>query len=226
MGSQWRKNPIPMCNCDLGMICDKPKSDDGRHKAKAAPALERAVLEAARAAKVGELDFLATQGGGDGGAKHCVPVSDEAQCGKTMGKNTCLKCGHKSDYNCLECCPGLIMKNMSYGGALYSYCVEPNQPTAKCDPASGDTRPCYFEPYAQTYVPEGKPMPARCQSGLAFPAQWDDGHSGFVGGPGYTMTDKLEVPSDIPAGDYSLSWRWDCEETPQVWNSCADIQVV
>merc|ERR1712039_541695 len=22
-----------------------------------------------------------------------------------------------------------------------------------------------------------------------------------------------------------LSWRWDCEETDQVWNSCADIDI-
>merc|ERR1711862_321068 len=27
------------------------------------------------------------------------------------------------------------------------------------------------------------------------------------------------------AGTYVLSWRWDCEETDQVWNSCADIVI-
>ena len=26
-------------------------------------------------------------------------------------------------------------------------------------------------------------------------------------------------------GEYVLSWRWDCEQTNQVWNSCADIRV-
>ena len=27
----------------------------------------------------------------------------------------------------------------------------------------------------------------------------------------------------LEPGTYSLSWRWDCEQTPQVWNSCADV---
>jgi len=37
--------------------------------------------------------------------------------------------------------------------------------------------------------------------------------------------DLLEVPEDLEAGDYVLSFRWDCEKTPQVWNSCANIRV-
>ena len=28
-GSQWRKNPVPMCNCDIGLNCkDKNQEDD------------------------------------------------------------------------------------------------------------------------------------------------------------------------------------------------------
>jgi hypothetical protein len=26
-------------------------------------------------------------------------------------------------------------------------------------------------------------------------------------------------------GSFVLSFRWDCEQTPQVWSSCADIEV-
>ena len=37
--------------------------------------------------------------------------------------------------------------------------------------------------------------------------------------------DLLEVPEDLETGDYVLSFRWDCEKTPQVWNSCANIRV-
>ncbi len=29
-------------------------------------------------------------------------------------------------------------------------------------------------------------------------------------------SDEVEVPSDLPAGKYLLSWRWDCEESTQV----------
>ena len=42
----------------------------------------------------------------------------------------------------------------------------------------------------------------------------------------YMLVDQLRVPAHLPEGKYVLSWRWDCEETPQVWNSCADVTVV
>ena len=39
------------------------------------------------------------------------------------------------------------------------------------------------------------------------------------------LEDGLKVPADIPAGDYVLSYRWDCEMTSQIWQSCADITI-
>lgn len=38
--------------------------------------------------------------------------------------------------------------------------------------------------------------------------------------------DRVEVPADIPPGAYVLSWRWDCEESAQVWQNCADVTIV
>ena len=38
--------------------------------------------------------------------------------------------------------------------------------------------------------------------------------------------DKVVVPHDVEAGVYLLSWRWDCEESTQVWQNCADINIV
>ena len=43
---------------------------------------------------------------------------------------------------------------------------------------------------------------------------------------GYAFKDVLEVPETLELGDYVLSFRWDCERTPQVWNSCANIKIV
>ena len=69
----------------------------------------------------------------------------------------------------------------------------------------------------------------------------------------YSMVDTVKVPDEV--GTYILSWRWvrvpnpqswagsgvlsaavllterawlwqDCEQTPQVWNSCADLVIV
>ena len=51
----------------------------------------------------------------------------------------------------------------------------------------------------------------------------EGGHPAFPGPspPGswleYAVRDMVKVPSDLPAGDYVLGWRYDCEATAQVW---------
>ena len=40
------------------------------------------------------------------------------------------------------------------------------------------------------------------------------------------IADTILVPAHLPAGDYVLGWRYDCEETAQVWQNCADLKVV
>lgn len=34
------------------------------------------------------------------------------------------------------------------------------------------------------------------------------------------IVDTIRIPSDTAPGEYVLSWRWDCEQTAQVWNAC------
>jgi len=41
----------------------------------------------------------------------------------------------------------------------------------------------------------------------------------------FSIIDKLIIPKDLHKGEYVLSFRWDCEQTPQVWNSCASIRI-
>eukprot|EP00947_MAST-08B_sp_MAST-8B-sp1_P003259 g3259.t1 len=41
-----------------------------------------------------------------------------------------------------------------------------------------------------------------------------------------SVVDVLRIPVDTPPGDYVLGWRWDVEETAQVWSSCSDITIV
>ena len=41
----------------------------------------------------------------------------------------------------------------------------------------------------------------------------------------YSIEDSIVIPSNIPAGDYVLGWRWDCEQTTQIWANCADITI-
>jgi hypothetical protein len=73
-----------------------------------------------------------------------------------------------------------------------------------------------------------------CPTGVQYPTMWDGGEgappymagTGMTAGFNFVMEDQVQVPAAISAGDYQISWRWDCEETPQVWNSCADLTIV
>ena len=42
---------------------------------------------------------------------------------------------------------------------------------------------------------------------------------------GGMIVDTVAIPADLEAGDYVLGWRWDCEETTQVWSNCADVAI-
>ena len=42
----------------------------------------------------------------------------------------------------------------------------------------------------------------------------------------WALKDFLHVPTSLEKGRYILSFRWDSQGTPQVWNSCANIDIV
>merc|ERR1711872_381319 len=42
----------------------------------------------------------------------------------------------------------------------------------------------------------------------------------------FTIMDRVVVPTGIVPGDYVLSFRWDCEQTSQIWNACSSIRIV
>merc|ERR1712196_524620 len=47
-----------------------------------------------------------------------------------------------------------------------------------------------------------------------------------IEGFSFSVMDKVEVPEHLEEGEYLLSWRWDCEQSPQIWQQCADIRLV
>ena len=56
----------------------------------------------------------------------------------------------------------------------------------------------------------------------------NDDHWGYCSGD-WTLgmvADRVVVPSSLRPGKYVLGWRMDCEETAQVWQNCADVEVV
>jgi hypothetical protein len=104
---------------------------------------------------------------------------------------------------------------------------------SKLAAASGQDGPGMFKPYNVTNFHPGQTS-TKCPTGVQYPTKWDDGAGAVPYWPGqtggsnfeYSMIDQVRVPASIMAGEYILSWRWDCEETPQVWNSCADVTIV
>ena len=61
----------------------------------------------------------------------------------------------------------------------------------------------------------GKPGVCRC--------------SGYSNGgpllPSVEIVDRVRIPADLAPGRYVLQWRWDCEESDQVWASCSNVAV-
>jgi len=49
--------------------------------------------------------------------------------------------------------------------------------------------------------------------------------SNFASTFGFNIVDKVQIPANLQPGKYVLSFRWDCEQTSQIWNTCADIEV-
>ena len=67
----------------------------------------------------------------------------------------------------------------------------------------------------------GSDTPGQCD-GSQFPPPVP-GVTQFSMSP-WSIIDKLHVPN-IP-GDYVISWRYDCEQTMQVWQQCGDVRIV
>jgi len=41
----------------------------------------------------------------------------------------------------------------------------------------------------------------------------------------WNILDKVQVPL-VPPGEYVVSFRWESEQTPQIWASCSDVTIV
>jgi hypothetical protein len=71
-----------------------------------------------------------------------------------------------------------------------------------------------FKPHSE--YPQGVP-PVRLETSFMIDGEYTD--------PTFEIVDKVQIPADLTPGDYVLGWRWDCEESHQVWMSCSDITI-
>jgi len=69
-------------------------------------------------------------------------------------------------------------------------------------------------------------FPAVCYDPNAPPEMGHDGLcSGWYGPDNLEVVDQVRVPAQLGPGAYVVQWRWDCEESSQVWQNCADVTV-
>jgi len=75
-------------------------------------------------------------------------------------------------------------------------------------------------------LPEGTQYTphANCPGGCSFEPAWEEGcgtNSWVMDQVAFAMVDLVVLPPT--PGEYLLSWRWDSEQTAQVWANCADV---
>lgn len=75
-----------------------------------------------------------------------------------------------------------------------------------------------MNPIPTTQGPAAFPDPCSLHPCGGYPGPFKDEMS-------FSIKDRVKVPADLTPGDYTLSWRYDCEVTEQVWTNCADITI-
>jgi len=64
---------------------------------------------------------------------------------------------------------------------------------------------------------------SKCE-GTQFPPPDEAPDSPVFSKSPYSIIDRVQVP--VAPGDYVIQFRYDCEQTPQVWTQCGDVRIV
>ena len=48
----------------------------------------------------------------------------------------------------------------------------------------------------------------------------------YPGDQTWGWKDMVQVPDSLEPGSYVLSFRWDCQITPQIWQTCANVEII
>eukprot|EP00937_MAST-01D_sp_MAST-1D-sp2_P002723 g2723.t1 len=70
-------------------------------------------------------------------------------------------------------------------------------------------------------VPRDPTVPNKCTD----PAMCHGMIDGSTADPTLEIVDRVRIPADTAPGQYVLGWRWDCEESNQIWQSCSDVTI-
>ena len=107
----------------------------------------------------------------------------------------------------------------------HEHCGDPLPPIPESQPGGAMTDPwnTQVECYGLCCGAGSSKEHGECPEGTEF-FEPLSGISGFGKNiPDWSIGDRVTIPADLEEGEYMLGWRWDCEESTQVWQNCADI---
>ncbi|XRB05342.1 chitin-binding type-4 domain-containing protein [Pycnococcus provasolii] len=244
-GSTWRRLPIPACNCDIGEGCQVRSKDadaadgktgqvsyvaynQGKGVGHCATGLQ---FEAEHLSKVwpeGYGYYTARLGRPkyDYGYNKVSTETKPAETGKDDGKDRPCDASTQDACEGIAGCEWYAPKNMCYLPSPAQKC--PNMESEDtCIKQNGcawaaNKKVCYSSgSMGKETGSMGK------ETGKTAPTDFS-GTKGAADSEGesfdWWIVDKLKAPTE--PGEYILQWRWDNEQTPQIWTTCADIKVV
>jgi len=223
-GHAWRRLPIPACNCDFGTSCQNNTIKNSSNSFRAAYTADGS--NKAHGHCTFGLQFQAQHisdgSWADGYGYYVSTLGTEEKnkataingdpCGNHKDKTTC-------DSSSKNACTWYAAKTLCYSPkttAGVGVCKDIKDETA-CGAASAKSG-CKWHSQKQVCYPEQDEKADTSKvTGFAGTGTKDaELHQWWV-------EDELRAPSKL--GDYILQWRWDNEQTPQVWTTCADILV-
>merc|ERR1712048_323222 len=110
---------------------------------------------------------------------------------------------------------GINGKNISIDGVYVSEGTVPAESTWVLNPIPRND-------FAQT----GKGFAPPCAAYGIDVSKCQGMEDGQSADPDLEIIDRVQIPENLPAGEYVLGWRWDCEESNQIWQSCSDVTVM
>jgi hypothetical protein len=217
-GHAWRRLPIPACNCDLGSSCLTDPSSSNDYKAYAEKD------SSAFGKCTNGLQFQAThltdgtwkEGYGYYvsnlyGSSTSTKESKSDACSAHADEATC-----KADTNCAwfnDNSKTVCYTNTASKSSSKDSCADSKDETSCKSNSDGCT---WYSAKGLCYKMK------RLLDGI-------EGDTYGIGSkesskPSWEIVDKLIAPSKT--GKYVLQWRWDNEQTPQIWTTCSHIEVV
>jgi hypothetical protein len=219
-GASWRRLPIPACACDLGSGCNGGKANatfdyvpyGQSNSAKAhgscknglqfwAPHLTKDWPE-------GYGYYVSQLGKGAAATKG---PKDPCSASATT-EDACSKAG--------DSCKWYAAKSTCYTdkGKRRLNLKDSEKTADKCGAHKTETQ-CADVTGCAWYASK-----STCYSDGSDAKDFSGNSAVVYGDAQWWITDALVAPTEL--GSYVLQWRWDNEQTPQVWTTCADVKVV